>query len=163
MSRVKTWEISDAFWKLAEPLLPQTKRDPQKEYKNKPGAGRPPADRRMVFSAIVFVLRTGIQWNAVPREKFNICPSSVHAYFQKWSKSGVFRALWQRGLVEYDELEGIAWEWQAIDGSMVKSPLGQEAVGPNPTDRGKKRKQTPRFGRRAWRPVVDRRNRGKRE
>ena len=46
--------------------------------------------------------------------------------------------LWRKGLAEYDELEGIAWAWQSIDGAMVKAPLAQEAVGPNPTDRGKK-------------------------
>jgi|GEM_PF-398231 len=41
------------------------------------------------------------------------------------------------GLAEYDEMEGIAWRWQSIDGTMMKAPLAQEAVGPNPTDRGK--------------------------
>jgi putative transposase len=46
--------------------------------------------------------------------------------------------LWRKGLAEYDELEGIAWAWQSIDGAMVKAPLALETVGPNPTDRGKK-------------------------
>ena len=32
-------------------------------------------------------------------------------------------AIWQKGLAEYDELEGISWEWQSADGSMVKSPM----------------------------------------
>jgi hypothetical protein len=35
-------------------------------------------------------------------------------------------------------MEGIAWRWQSVDGAMMKAPLAQEAVGPNPTDRGKK-------------------------
>jgi hypothetical protein len=47
--------------------------------------------------------------------------------------------MWQRGLGRYDELRGIQWEWQSIDGSMVKAPLAREEAGPNPTDRGKKR------------------------
>jgi transposase len=34
--------------------------------------------------------------------------------------------------------KGIDWEWQALDGAMSKAPLGGEATGPNPTDRGKK-------------------------
>jgi hypothetical protein len=42
------------------------------------------------------------------------------------------------GLQEYDELEGIQWEWQAVDGAMTKAPLGKAATGANPTDRGKK-------------------------
>jgi len=34
--------------------------------------------------------------------------------------------------------KGILWEWQAADGAMTKAPLGGQATGPNPTDRGKK-------------------------
>ena len=73
----------------------------------------------------------------------------------------LFLQLWRAGLAEYDELEGIAWEWQSIDGAMVKAPLAIEDVGPNPTDRGKKWKQASCAGGRAWRPVVDSRNRSK--
>lgn len=60
---------------------------------------------------------------------------------------------------EYDEMEGIAWTWQSIDGTMIKAPTAQESVGPNPTDRGKKWNQTTYSCRRAWGPVVNRRNR----
>src|SRR4030067_770830 len=41
------------------------------------------------------------------------------------------------GLLEYDELKGIVWKWQAADGAMTKAPLGGQKTGPNPTDRGK--------------------------
>ena len=34
-------------------------------------------------------------------------------------------------------MEGIAWRWQSIDGALLKAPLAQESVGPNPTDREK--------------------------
>ncbi len=37
---------------------------------------------------------------------------------------------------------------------MVKDPLAQEAVGPNPTDQGKKRKRAASVGGRAWRPAI---------
>jgi putative transposase len=40
-------------------------------------------------------------------------------------------------LFEYDELKGIQWEWQAMDGAMTKAPLGGQATGKNPTDRAK--------------------------
>jgi IS5 family transposase len=41
-------------------------------------------------------------------------------------------------LEEHDDAIGIDWSWLSMDGSMVKSPLGSEDTGPNPTDRGKK-------------------------
>ena len=34
-------------------------------------------------------------------------------------------------------LEEIGWEWQSLDGCMIKAPLALEPVGKNPTDRGK--------------------------
>jgi transposase len=111
------------------------------------------------YLKVFYVLRTGCQWKALPKEIYG-SPSSVHAYFRQWEKAGVFLAIWRAGLAEYDEMEGISWLWQSIDSAMTRAPLAQEAVGPSPTDRGKKRQQTPFAGRRAWRPSVDRRNRG---
>ena len=133
----QSWEVSDEFWQLVEPLLPCRQRVAGKEYKRKPGGGRKPMPSRRVFEAIVFVLRTGIQWKALPKEFGS--GSAVHKYFQEWEQAGFFRALWQHGLVTYDDLVGIDWEWQSIDGCKVESPLGQDAVGRNPVDRGKKR------------------------
>lgn len=84
----------------------------------------------------MYVLRTGIQWNALPRELG--ASSTVHDRFQEWEQVGFFRTLWQAGLQSYDELIGIPWEWQAIDGAMTKAPFGCVATGANPTDRGKR-------------------------
>jgi putative transposase len=82
------------------------------------------------------VLRTGCQWNALPKE---LCSSSTaHRRFQEWEAGGFFRALWEAGLTEYDAFKGIEWEWQAVDGVMTKAPFGGAATGANPTDRGKK-------------------------
>jgi transposase len=93
-------------------------------------------DPRKVLSAIVYVLRTGCQWKALPKAEFGSA-SSVHKYLLEWKRKGVFVKLWREGLAEYDETEGIAWFWQSIDGAAVKPPLARESVGANPTDRGK--------------------------
>ncbi len=113
---------------------------------------------RQVFAGIVYVLRTGIQWKALPKERFG-SPSAIHRYFLEWQAAGLFERLWQAGLMAYDEMHSIAWVWQSIDGSLTKAPLAQEAVGPNPTDRGKKWEQAQPVGGRAWHPVVPRRQR----
>jgi transposase len=137
MVQNKSWEITDEFWDRVKDLLVQNSREADKVYKRKPGGGRKPKDFRVVLSAIFYVLRTGTQWKALP-EKYG-SSSAVHRYFQLWSRHGVFLKMWQLGLMEYEETKGIQWEWQSIDGSMVKAPLALESVGPNPTDRGKKR------------------------
>jgi putative transposase len=83
----------------------------------------------------VYVLRTGAQWNAIPKE---MCRSSVaHARFQEWEQAGFFRERWKAGLMEYNEVLSMDWEWQSVDGAMTKSRFGGAATGGNPTDRGK--------------------------
>lgn len=62
----------------------------------------------------------------------------------------VFRGAVALGLLEYDEMAGIAWEWQSVDGAIMKVPLVQQAVGPNRNGSGKKREQVPFAGRRSW-------------
>jgi len=140
------------------PLIPQPERDKEKSYKRIVGGGRKPIPYRQVFGGIVYVLRTGCQWKALPKELFG-SPSSVHGYFTRWMKVGFFLSLWRAGLAEYDEMEGISWQWQSIDGAMIKAPMAKEEVGRNPTDRGEKRQQASHSCRRAWRPAIVSRNR----
>lgn len=134
--------MTDAFWARVEPLIPARERSTDRDYVRKPGAGRKPKPARQVFEAIVYVLRTGCQWKALPKERFGSA-SAVHKRFLAWEAAGVFEALWKTGLAEYDQMEGIAWRWQSIDGALFKAPLAQEQVGPNPTDRGKKGSKRP--------------------
>ncbi len=161
MARIKTWEISDGFWSFVEPLIPKNTRIDGKSYKRKPGGGRKAKySNRIYFAAIVYVLRTGIIWNALPREKFEgIGSAAVHRKFQQWAAVGFFVSLWRHSLLEYDEMEGIAWLWEAADGANIEAPLAQESIGANPTDRGKKWKQTKSACRRKWSPLITRRNR----
>jgi transposase len=159
--RVESLVVTDEFWRRVEPLVPAREPAMGKQYVNKPGAGRPRKPDRLVFEAIVYVLRTGCQWKALPKERFGSA-SAVHKRFLEWEAAGMFRAVWMAGLAEYDQMEGIAWRWQSIDGAMFKAPLAQEAVGPNPTDRGKKGEQASPAGGRPWGPFVAHRDRRQR-
>jgi putative transposase len=134
---VPSWELSDSFWERIKPLLPKPKsRFRGRGHKRKNVGGRPPADPRRLIAGILYVLRTGCQWNAAPKEFGS--GKTLHRYFQRWSRAGVFKRMWKQGLLEYDEVKGIAWNWQAVDGAMTKAPLAGEATGPNPTDRAKR-------------------------
>ncbi len=123
----KAFRMPEAMWKKAKLYLPV---EPAK-----PKGGRPRNDDRQMMEAIFYVLRTGVHWKALPRSI--AAGSSAHDRFQQWRKAGVFEALWQAGLLEYDRRKTIQWEWQAMDGAITKAPLGGEDTGPNPTDRGK--------------------------
>src|SRR5258708_1926553 len=133
MARARPWELSDEVWERARPLLPP--------HKLRPKGGRPPRDDRQMLGAILYVLRTGLQWNALPPEIG--ASTTVCDRFRAWDRAGVFAGLWGAGLEEFDELVGIDWEWQSLDGVMTKAPFGRaataeaEGIGHNPTDRGK--------------------------
>jgi len=159
-SKACSWEVTDAFWSRVESLIPKRERDPSRQYKRRPGGGRPSKPDRLVFEAILFVLRTGCQWKALPKEPFG-SSSAIHARFLDWERRGFFVALWKAGLAEYDQMAGIAWRWQSIDGAMFKAPMSRESVGPNPTDRGKKGVQAASSSGRSWSPAIDHRDRSK--
>ena len=126
----ESYKVSDEMWEMIKPHIPQRKNyDPRK-------GGRPRADDRKVFDAILFVARTGCQWNAL--NATGICPSSTaHLRFQEWTQAGFFQKLWELGLLAYDDQIGIGWKWQSMDGAMTKSPLGGEKIGKEP-DRPRK-------------------------
>lgn len=121
------WRIPDVLWERIVLLLPARKPHPL-------GCHRPRVDDRRAMDAIFFVLRTGCQWNAL--NATGICSSSsAHRRFPEWVEADVFVALWEQGLVDYEALQGIDWEWLAMDGAMTKAPLGggkggQESHGP---------------------------------
>src|SRR6266508_1610496 len=134
---VASWELSDSLWERIAPLLPKPKsrfRGRGRQRRNM--GGRPAADVRQLIRGILYVLRTGCQWNAMPQE-IGVSGKTAHRYFQRWVRAGVFKRMWQAGLLEYDELKGMDWKWQAADGAITKAPLGGEKTGQNPTDRGK--------------------------
>jgi transposase len=124
--RGSSWRMGDSFWRALERLLPK--------YSKSAAGGRPRADRRKIMDGIFFVLRTGAQWKALPREYGS--GSTVHRYFQEWTELGVFGKAWQAMLKQYDRRKRIGWNWQSVDGSMTKSPLG-----------GKKNRQKPHRSR----------------
>jgi putative transposase len=145
------WRMPDWLWEKIEPLLPSPPTHPL-------GTHRRGVPKRQVMDAILLVLRTGMQWNAL--DATAICNSSTaHRRFQEWERAGVFAEIWRQGLLEYDKAVGIDWEWLAADGAMTKAPLGGEKTGPNPTDRAK-RGRSVRFSARregsrsGWRTTV---------
>jgi transposase len=120
--------MPDELWERIVPLLPPRKPHPL-------GCHRPRVEDRQAIDAIFFVLRPGCPWGAL--DATGLCShSAAHRRFQEWVAADVFVSFWEQGLVAYDALQGIDWEWLAMDGAMTKAPLGGKG-GKNPTDRGK--------------------------
>src|ERR671922_1195512 len=92
------WRIPDEVWARMEPLLPPRPSHPL-------GCHNPRVPDRDAMNAILLVLRTGMQWNAL--NAAGICSSSsAHRRFQEWTRAGVFEEFWRQRLLAYDERRG---------------------------------------------------------
>ncbi len=121
------WEIPDHLWEQIHPVILDL--DPPQ------GTGRKRADPRRMLDGIIFRMRSGCQWNRLPRELGD--DSTIHRTFQRWVELGVLEGIWAVLVEGCEELGGVDWEWQSADCSMGKARSGGGAIGRNPTDRGK--------------------------
>src|SRR3954468_19719334 len=111
------WRIPDALWGRVGVVLPPPPGHPL-------GCHNPRAPDRAAMDAIFFVLRTGSQWGALSAT--GICSkSSAHRRFT--GEAGVFHEFWRLGLLSYDGLVGIDWEW--LSGSLQESDRYVRQIG----------------------------------
>ena len=75
------YDLSEAEWRLVEPLLPVAGR----------GAAR--VDDRRVVNGIFYVLRTGSPWRDLP-ERYGPY-TTVYNRFNRWAKKGVWLAMFE--------------------------------------------------------------------
>ena len=113
------WEIPDAAWQRLQPILAEA-------YPAKP-TGRSRIDFRKAINGIIFRMRTGCQWNQLPKTFGD--DSSVHRWFQTWVEDDIFVQLWAVLLEECDALGGVDWKWQAVDGYLGKARFGGKKPG----------------------------------
>jgi putative transposase len=121
------WQVSDELWATIQLILAEL--DPP------PRTGRPRTGQREALDGIIYILRSGSQWNQLPRYFGD--DSSVHRTMQRWIAKGVFQRIWAVLIESCQELGGVNWQWQSADCSMGKARFGGDLVGPNPTDRAK--------------------------
>lgn len=91
------------------------------------GRGRRPAHDKECFEALLYLLRAGSHWSELP--SYYPPKSTVHDALKRWASLGLLEQLWAEALLEFDDLQGLQWEWLSADGAMTKAPLGGEATG----------------------------------
>jgi transposase len=124
------FRISDELWAVLQPLLPVHVNT------HRTGGGRPRVPDRDCVDAIFYVLRTGCHWQAL--DQTGLCAYwTAYERFQEWMKAGVFLKLWQAGVEEFEELDGVNWDWLSMDEGLTKAQLGGGEAGFNSTSRGK--------------------------
>lgn len=113
------WRAPDDLWNEIQPVLDEL--DPPAK------TGRPRTDARAAFDGIIFVLRTGCQWNVLPKPFGD--DSSVHRALQRWIAKGVLDRIWTRLVESCEELGGVDFPWQSADAAMAKARFGGTMSG----------------------------------
>jgi transposase len=108
------WRVNDELWEIIQAVLEEL--DPPAK------TGRPRTGQRQALNGIIYVMRTGGQWNQLPQEFGD--DSSVHRTLQRWVAKGVFGRIWAILIQNCDELGGVNWEWQSADAAMGKARFG---------------------------------------
>jgi transposase len=108
--------VPDSLWILIEPLLPPNP--------PKPKGGRPSVPHRQCLMGIIFVLKTGIPWELLPREMGCGCGMTCWRRLHDWTQAQVWERVlqvilsWLRAAGEIDLAKTI------VDSSSVRAVLG---------------------------------------
>jgi transposase len=113
-------DLTDDEWELVKPLIPPAKR----------GGNRRHVDEREIVNTLMYILSTGCQWRALPKD---LPPrSTVYDYFDLWSWDGTLDRIHHALYVQCREQAGREASPTAaiIDSQSVKSA---EKGGPRST------------------------------
>jgi transposase len=104
-------DLTDAEWDLVGPLIPPAKR----------GGNKRTVDIREVVNGLMYVLSTGCQWAAIPKDL--PARSTVNDYFRRWDEDGTLERIHHALYVQCRELAGREASPSAaiIDSQSVKS------------------------------------------
>jgi len=118
--------LDDDLWTLIGPLLPPPK---PRRFRY---PGRKPITNRQALTGILFVLRTGIPWELLPKEMG--CGSGVSCWrrLRDWEAAGVWLKVHELVLGELRRAEALDLSIVAIDSGSVRAVGGGEKRDPTP-------------------------------
>ena len=110
--------VDDALWALIEPLLPKRRR------RNRRYAGRKPIPDRAVLTGILFVLRSGVPWNMLPREMGCGSGTTCWRRLVRWQRAGVWKRLHAVLLTELRRRGELNLARAVVDSSSLRALRG---------------------------------------
>lgn len=104
------------LWKLIKAIIPE--RPPR------PKGGRPPVDDRKVLTGIIFVLKTGIPWQYLPKEMGCGSGQTCWRRLKDWQKAGIWDKIHRMLLDHLREKDKIDFSRAVVDSSSVRAVFG---------------------------------------
>ena len=110
--------IDDALWRRIKPLLPKP---PRRRWKS---MGRPRVPDRAALTGILFVLRSGIPWQMLPKEMGCGSGSTCWRRLVRWQRAGVWRRLHTMLLAELRHRGQLDLARAVVDSASIRALRG---------------------------------------
>ena len=110
--------IDDALWSRIEPLLPKP---PRRRWKT---MGRPRVPDLAALTGILFVLRSGLPWQMLPKEMGCGSGSTCWRRLGRWQRAGVWRRLHAVLLAELRQRGQLDLTRALVDSASVRALRG---------------------------------------
>ena len=107
--------VTDELWVALAPLLPPGRPGPK--------GGRPRCDDRVALAGIIFVLRSGIPWEMLPRE-VGCSGMTCWRRLRDWQEAGVWAALHRVLLERLSDAGQLDWSRASLDSASVAAKKG---------------------------------------
>ena len=110
--------IDDAIWTRLAPLIPA--RRVRRGHRH----GRTPIPDRAILTGILFVLRSGIPWQMLPRQMGCGSGSTCWRRLVRWQRTGVWQRLHETLLAELRRRGRLDQRWTVVDSASVRALRG---------------------------------------
>ncbi len=116
--------VTDELWEIIEPLLPP---EPPK-----PRGGRPRVPDRLALTGIIFVLKSGIPWEMLPKKMGCGSGATCWRRLRDWQEAGVWQRLHLVFLDRLGETGKIDWSRASLDSASVPAKRGARGSARTP-------------------------------
>ena len=113
--------VPDDLWEAIEPFLPEEPPGPK--------GGRPRVPDRAALAGIVFVLKSGISWQMLPKELGCGSGSTCWRRLHDWQNAGVWEKLHERLLNWLGDQGASDWSRASLDSISVRAKKGASRPG----------------------------------
>jgi transposase len=110
--------LDDDLWERLTPWLP-----PPKPRRSR-SPGRKPLEPRKVLTGILFALKTGIAWEALPQALGWGSGMTCWRYLRAWHRAGVWQQLHVVLLAKLRGADTLDWSRAGVDSASVRAGLG---------------------------------------
>lgn len=117
--------LPDDLWEIIQPILPPPK---PRRFRH---PGRKPVEDRTCLTGILFVLKTGIQWEDFPCE-MGCCGMTLWNRLDAWRRAGVWDQVHRVLLDKLREAEKIDFDRVVVDSGSIRAMHGGKKRDPAP-------------------------------